>query len=108
MDMSPITDGELAQAIKKFRSSSAPSSFDRVSYKIFKRCPSLRPALLDLFNRVVMEGSVPSAWKVVKLIPKVSAKEDPPSPGNFRPIALTSAISKLLSGNLNDKWLRHM
>ena len=57
-----------------------------------------------------MEGTVPSTWKVaaVKLIPKSSAKEDPSSPGNFRPIALTPAVSKLLSGILKDRWMRHM
>ena len=110
MEMTPITDEELAQVIKRSRSSSAPSPFDRVSYTILKRCPSLRPALLDLFNRVIMEGSIPSAWKAaaIKLIPKSSAKEDPSSPNNFRPIALTSAISKLLSSILKDRWLGHM
>ena len=110
MDMTPITVEELARVIKKSRSSSAPSPLDRISYLILKRCPSLRPALLDLFNRVIMEGNVPSAWKVaaVKLIPKGSAKQDPSSPDNFRPIALTSVISKLLSCILKDRWLRHM
>ena len=56
-----------------------------------------------------MEGTVPSDWKAaaVKLIPKSSAQEDPSSPGNFRPIALTPAVSKLLSGILKDRWLRH-
>ena len=89
---------ELSRVIRKSRSLSAPSPLDRISYTILKRCPSLHPALLNLFNRVIMEGSVPSAWKVavVKLIPKSSAKEDPSSPGNFRPIALTPVISQLL------------
>ena len=110
MDMSPITPEELTRVIRKSRSPSAPSPHDRISYSILKRCPSLHPALLDLFNRVIMEGSVPSAWKVaaVKLIPKVSAKDDPSSPGNFRPIALTPVISKLLSGVLKERWLWHM
>ena len=109
MQMSPVTDEELAQVINRSKFSSSPSPFDRISYAIFKRCPSLRPALLDLYNRVIMEGNVPSAWKevAVKLIPKTSAKEDPSSPSNFRPIALTPA-SKLLSGILKDRWLRHM
>ena len=44
----------------------------------------------------------------VKLIAKLSAEEDPTSPANFRPIALTPAVSKLLSGILKDRWLRHM
>ena len=109
MDMSPISEVELVRVIKKSKPSSAPSPVDRISYLIFKKCPSLHPALLDL-NRVIMEGSVPSSWKVavIKLIPKSSAQEDPSSPGNFRLIALPPAVSKLLSGILKDRWLRHM
>ena len=57
-----------------------------------------------------MEGSVPSSWKAaaVRLIPKSGAQDDPSSPANFRPIALTPAVSKLLSGILRNRWLRHM
>ena len=108
--MSPITPEELSRVIKKCRSSSAPSPLDRISYLVLKRCSSLHPALLHLFNRVIIEGTVPSAWKlaVVKLIPKGAAEEDPSAPGNFRPIALTPSISKLLSGILKGRWLRHM
>ena len=96
--------------IKKSRSSSAPSPLDRISYLVLNKCSSLHPALLHLFNRVIMEGTVPSAWKLaaVKLIPKGAAEEDPSTPGNFRPIALTPSISKLLSGILKERWLRHM
>ena len=110
MEMVPISEEELARVIRKSKPSSAPSPVDRIPYLIFKKCPSLRPALLDLFNRVIMKGSVPSSWKVaaIKLIPKSSAQEDPSSPGNFRPIALTPVVSKLLSGILKDRWLRHM
>ena len=43
-----------------------------------------------------------------QLIPKGSAKENPASPSSFRPIALTPAVSKLLSSILKDRWLRHM
>ena len=110
MDMTPISAEELVRVIKKARPSSSPSPLDRISYQIFKRCPSLQPALLDLFNRVIMEGCVPSSWKraVIKLIPKSSAQDDPSTPGSFRPIALTSAVSKLLSGILKDRWLKHL
>ena len=110
MEMTPISEEELARVIRKSKPSSAPSPADRIPYLIFKKCHSLRPALLDLFNRVIMEGSVPLSWKVavIKLIPKSSAQEDPSSPGNFRPIALTPVVSKLLSGILKDRWLRHM
>ena len=107
MEMTPITEEELSRAIKRSRLSSAPSPLDQISYSIFKKCPSLQPALLDLFNRVVMESVVPQAWKsaAVKLIPKGAAEQDSTSPANFRPIALTPTISKLFSGILR---LGHM
>ena len=108
--LTPVTSDELMKAIRRSRSSSAPSPLDQIPYQIFKHCPSLVPALLDLFNSVLLEGVVPSSWKnaVVKLIGKSSATENPGSPGNFRSIALTPAISKLLSGILKDRWLLHM
>ena len=91
MEMTPTSEEELARVIRKSKPSSAPSPADRIPYLIFKKCHSLRPALLDLFNRVIMEGSVLLSWKVavIKLIPKSSAQEDQSSPGNFRSIALT-------------------
>ena len=85
MEMTPVTEQELAQVIRKTRSSSSPSPFDRISYNILKKCPSVHPALLDLLNQVIMEGSVPSSWKAaaVRLIPKSGAQDDPSSPANF-------------------------
>ena len=86
MVMDSITQEELVKAIRKSNPSSAPSPFDRISYLILKKCPSLQPAILNLFNSVLAEGNNPSSWKAVKLIPKDSAKNNPSSPGNFRPI----------------------
>ena len=43
-----------------------------------------------------------------KLIGKSAALTDPHSPNSYRPIALTPAISKLLSGILKDRWLQYM
>ena len=106
----PISEDELSVAIKRSRSSFAPSPLDQISYRIFKSCPSLKLALLDLFNSIVLEGMIPRGWKnaVFKLVGKSAANGDPKSPSNFRPIALTPAVSKLFSGILKDRWLRHM
>ena len=97
MVMDSITQEELVKAIRKSNPSSAPSPFDRISYLIVKKCPSLQPAILNLFNSVLAEGNIPSSWKAaaVKLIPKDSAKKDPSSPGNFRPIALLASFCLL-------------
>ena len=110
MVVNEMTMVELERAIKKSKHSSAPSPFDRIPYLIFKKCPSLATALLNLFNCVLTEGVIPSSWKraAVKLIAKSSALEDPSLPSNFRPIGLTPTVSKLLSAILKDRWLRHM
>ena len=58
----------------------------------------------------MMKEEVPSSWKraALRLLPKGSAQDNPVSPSNFRPIALTPTVSKLLSGILRDRWLRYM
>ena len=99
MDTAPITEQEQ---VRKLRPSSAPSPFDRIPYVVFKQC---HRALLDPFHRVMMEGEVPSSWKraALRLLPKGSAQDNPVSPSNFCPIALTPTVSKLLSGILRDR-----
>ena len=108
--LKPISIEELVGAIKRSRSTSAPSPLDQIPYMVFKNCPSLIPPLLDLFNTILSERSIPSYWKVAvfKLIGKSAALIDPHPPNNFRPIAMTPAISKLLSGILKDRWLQYM
>lgn len=106
----PISQTEVEAVIKHSRSSSSPSPLDQVSYKVLKYCPSLMPALLDLYNCCWETGSVPQAWRdgVIRLIPKEAAKDDPTEPGHFRPIALTSCIGKVFSSVLKHRWLSFM
>ena len=105
-----ITISEVSRIIKRSKSSSSPSPIDRVSYKIFKRCPALLPALVDLYNACWQSQAVPLAWKqgVIKLIPKQSAADNPAEPSNFRPIALTSCMGKVFTSILKDRWLHYM
>jgi hypothetical protein len=51
--------------------------------------------LLDLFNKSVESGCLPSNWKksIISMIPKKS--DNKTDPKNFRPISLTSCIGKL-------------
>ena len=50
LDCSPFSESEVASVIKRMKAQSAPSPFDRVGYIILKRCPSLIPALVQLYN----------------------------------------------------------
>ena len=89
------------------KAQSAPSPFDRVGYIIFKKCPSLLPALVKLFNICWAQSTIPGEWKcaAIKLIPKSSASEDTTNPGNFRPIALTPCVGMLFSSLLRNRYM---
>ena len=106
----PITFEEVSKKVKKSRSKSSPSPLDGVGYVIYKRCPALWPALLDLFNCCWSTRSVPPLWKraVNKLIPKPSASMEPSNLSNFRPIALTPDVDKLYTDILKDRWIKFM
>ena len=97
-DCDTITIEEIAVAVKKTKSTSAPCPFDGIPYIIFKKCPALLVALHDLFNSCWSGSVIPAMWKraSVKLIGKASAEQDPSAPTNFRPIALTPCVGKYL------------
>ena len=97
-----IIPEELLSVINTVNITSTPSPIDQVPYQILKRCTSLYPALLDLYNLCWRTASVPQAWKaaVITLIPKV--------PCNLRPIALTSCIGKLFTSIMRKRLHSHI
>ena len=110
MDSTPFTASEIKRVIKGMKARSAPSPFDRVGYVIFKKCPSLVPALVHLFNICWTQSFIPCEWKTaaVKLIAKESAGKDPSNPAHFRPIALTPCVGKIFTTLLRNRWLHYM
>ena len=79
LDCEEFAPEEIQIAMKCSKSSSTPSPMEHISFQIFKHCPSLSAALLDLFNLCWSQVAVPA----IKLIGKRSATEDPTSPINF-------------------------
>ena len=110
LEVGEICLGEVEFVIRHSKSSSSPCPFDQIPYVIFKRCPALIPALVDLFTCCWMSKTIPSSWKVagIKLLGKTSAVDNPSSPTNFRPIALTSCIGKIFTTILKNRWLDYM
>ena len=106
----PFSLEEVEAVIAKTRSNSSPSPLDQVPYTVLKKCPSLMPALLHLYNTCWLTQTAPQAWKVgtIHLLGKSKAAQDPSQPSNFRPIALTSCIGKVFSSLLKQRWLSYM
>ena len=110
LDVSVFTEEELSSIIFRLNSSSCPSPMDQIPYLVLKKCPSLTPALLHVFNSCWSVKRVLAAWKVgvLRLIGKKQAVEDPSNPKNFRPIALTSCIGKVFTSLLKQHWMAYM
>ena len=66
----------------------------------------LAPVLCRLFRLILKTGTYPSSWKHT-LVQPVPKKGDRSNPSNYRPIALSSAISKVFESILNSHILNH-
>ena len=107
---SPFSIEEIRSTIIRSNASSTPSPLDQIPYRILKRCLFLVHALFKLYNQCWQTSTIPQAWKTasIRLIAKGSAKDDPSSPSNFRPIALTSCIRKIFTSILKSRWSTYM
>ncbi|GBN20123.1 putative RNA-directed DNA polymerase from transposon X-element [Araneus ventricosus] len=59
--------------------------------------------LLRLFNRIWNENIYPSQWREALVIPILKPGTDATDPMNYRPIALTSCLSKTLERMINAR-----
>lgn len=53
-------------------------------------------AELELFNKIWIEGRLPKSWKHAIIILIAKPRKDSSIAGNYRPIALTSNLCKLM------------
>ena len=105
---SPFTLTELSTAICNLSSSTA-SGPDQIAYPLLKHLPE--PAqllLLSLFNRCWLSHTFPSCWKPTTIIPIHKPGKPISSPSSFRPISLTSCISKLLERLILSRLTFHL
>jgi len=79
------------------------TSPDQIPNIILKKCASgLAYPLTLLFNYSIANGMVPQLWKM-SIIQPLYKKGSPNEPQNYRPISLTSSISKVLEKILHNK-----
>ena len=91
---SPFTLAEFLASASNLSSSTATGP-DKVAYPMLKHLPcSGMDFLLHIFNLSWSSHSFPSIWKTSSIIPIHKMGKPLDSPASFRPISLTSCVSK--------------
>ena len=76
---------------------------DQINAKILRELQDiLAPILEIIFNHSLITGMVPSDWKMANITPFFK-KGERSQPNNYRPISLTSIVSKLFEHTVNNK-----
>ena len=60
-----------------------------------------------VFNKSLSEGVVPDDWKVAH-VTAIFKKGNVKSPGNYRPVSLTSIVCKLLESIIRDQVMEFL
>ena len=79
----------------------APKILKQVSY-------NLSPILCKLFNKCISEGYFPKELKIAKVIPLFKNKGNISDIGNYRPISMLSAFSKIFEKVLHKSIVEHL
>ena len=99
---SNFTESELENALKQTHLS-APGP-DGITYPMIKHLShASKKNLLNLYNRIWNEQTFPDAWHEAIVIPFHKPGKDASDPKNYRPIALTSCVCKLLEKMVNSR-----
>ena len=64
--------------------------------------------ILQTFNRIYDENIFPNTWRTAIIIPIAKPRENHTNPLNYRPIALTSCLCKLLEKMINLRLMWYL
>jgi hypothetical protein len=94
-DLAPCCDTEIVEIINSFKAKDS-TSWDGISTRVLKRISLLVAAPLSyLANESFTQGEFPVNHKLSLLFPSFK-KGDHCDPNNYRPIAMSSPVSKVL------------
>ena len=102
-----VTTEEVLKALNDMKTNKSPGP-DNIYPRVLKETKlEIVNALKTVFNLSLSQGSVPADWKAANVTP-IFKKGDRNTPGNYRPISLTSVVGKMLESIIRDKIVSHL
>ena len=102
-----ITPDMVAKKLGKLKSDKSAGP-DAMHPRVLKELASvINLPLSIIFNKSMKSGQLPTIWKEATVIP-LFKKGSKKSPGNYRPISLTSVIGKVMESIVRDAIVKHM
>lgn len=102
-----VLSGGFEKAFNSMREHTA-AGLDGIAAPFIKHGACLRPILGTWFTDMAGRGSMPKAWRPVRIQP-IFKKNDPLNPANYRPIAITSVLYRVYASMMNtvaSTWAR--
>jgi hypothetical protein len=102
-----FSEREVKENIRQLKIESAAGQ-DGIGPRILKELvDGLAPVLATIYNKSMTEREVPADWKDANVTP-IFKKGTKSSPGNYRPVSLTSVCCKMMESVVRDKMTKHL
>ena len=80
-----------------------------IIYQMLKNLPSeVLNTLLSILNDIWLTGNFPSGWRQSYVVPIPKPGKDASDPTNYRPIALTSCVCKVMERMVNNRLVWYL
>ena len=102
-----ISEEKMLKVLLSLNKSKSPGP-DTIHPRILKELAhEISYPLTILFNTTMKHGQIPKDWKKAEVKP-IFKKGDKSSPGNYRPVSLTSVVCKIFETFVRDALYEHL
>lgn len=94
---------EVEQVITELKNNKSPGP-DNVPFELIKNAPQeIKLILLKIYNYIWTTNAYPQYWNTVEIVPIAKPGKDKTQPINYRPIALSNTLSKIMEKIINKR-----
>ena len=104
----PFTIFELEKALSQSKKGKAPGADGIMVDMLCRLGPKAKAHLLRLFNNTWSSGKLPNAWRKATLVPILKPGKPAEDPKSYRPISLTSCLSKTIERMVNSRLYAYL